>query len=429
MGSKAFFRKFGAALASKPKFELLFLLVAMAIAGVLGYAINIFVKRSVSAPEFVEFSTFWGALYLGVGLLSGLQQEVTRSASTPLASEIERRSTGTKPRQVVGFGLFITTVGVFLCFLFFLPPNYFGLTNGIGAGLLFLGLAGYVIVATMTGLLYGVANGVKVIAVMIASDAALRFLLVSLQLKFGYSATLIELATGVPFLLVPLLVYPYARKFLTPGVLLVGSPIELMKNSASTMTAAGAMAFLISGFPIAIRWSLGSTDTGLLATLIFVVTLARAPLIIVAMSLQSFLVARIRQGADSGGLLSKVGWFLALFSGLFSAGLAATGDVIFSSLAGQSIHLEFGIYLAVGLSSGFIAAMFVFGATLLAKDNHVAYLTMWLVSAGITLVLCSFDASPDLKLAAILVVPPSIGLLSAVGWATQIKIRNTVLEE
>jgi len=429
MGSKALFRKFGVALASKPKFDLLILLVAMAIAGVLGYAINIVVKRSVSAPEFVEFATFWGALYLGVGLLSGLQQEVTRSASTPLVSEKEKDIPGTKPRQVVGFGLFITTLGVLLCCLFFLPPNYFGITNDVGAGLLLLGLAGYVIVATMTGLLYGVSNGVKVIAAMIASDATLRFLLVSLQLQFGYSTTFIELATGIPFLLVPILIYPYARKFLTSGLLLVGSPIELMKNSVSTMTAAGAMAFLISGFPLAIRWSLGSEDPGLLATLIFVVTLARAPLIIVAMSLQSFLVARIRQGADSGGLLSKVGWFLALFSALFSVALAATGDIVFSFLAGQSIHVELGIYLSVGLSSGLIAAMFVVGASLLAEDNHVAYLTMWLVSAGITLVLCTFDALADLKLAAILVFPPSIGLLTALGWATQTRIKDRVRVE
>ena len=50
--------------------------ISTVIAGLAGYAVTLLVYRVVGAGSYAIFAVFWAAMYLLIGGLSGIQQEV-----------------------------------------------------------------------------------------------------------------------------------------------------------------------------------------------------------------------------------------------------------------------------------------------------------------------------------------------------------------
>ena len=372
--------------------------------------LNILVKREVSDSSFVEFAIFWGALYLGIGLLSGIQQEVTRSSSRNQRAQPSYSSRGARPVHVAIATIGLIGVVIAFISLVVLPHQYFGPPNLESGLILFCGLSGYAIVALISGLLYGANNAIKVVALMIVTDVLLRLIFVGSVATFGYDAIAMEVAICLPFILVPAFVFPITRKFISKNFAFDVSLGQFFINSFQTMAAAGAMSLLISGFPLVIRELYFEVQKEQLASIIFVVTLARAPLIVIAMSLQSYLIAKLRKNSDFISRLRLISLSVFIASLILGALLSVFGNQVFSYVANQEIHINGLIYLAVGISSGVVAVLFVIGAKLLAEDAHFRYLCMWLVTVIVTLAFLFFELEPGLLLSLVLVAPPLVGL-------------------
>jgi O-antigen/teichoic acid export membrane protein len=386
------------------------LVLATGISGVLSYLLNILVRREVNATDFVEFAVFWGAIYLGVGILSGIQQEVTRAVSGDKHSSKIAKAHGSAPSTVALLGILFSALMLSLIFFFFLEDDFFGISNYVSGLIIFLGLSGYVIVAIYSGLLYGAHNAVRVVAVMICSDAIIRFAAVLFVAVSGYSNVLMQIAIALPFVLVPVFVTPLLKRFVSPGIRMDVSPLKFSKNALMTMAAAGAMAFLISGFPLILKLMLSDVPIHQLASLIFVVTLSRAPLIIVAMSLQSFLISVAMKKPDSSSYFKSFYLFISLAAIIIGFILTFAGDQLFTHISGSRVDISFVSYFAIGISSGIIGILFVAGARLLAADEHVKYLLMWLFAAFGTLVFVFVPIPPETRLVCALVIPPLLGL-------------------
>ena len=387
------------------------LVTATGLAGVLGYVLNILVKREVSDSSFVEFAIFWGALYLGIGLLSGIQQEVTRSSSRNEGDQTSKNPCGARPFHVALATIGLIAVVLAVISLVVLPHHYFGPPNLESGLILFCGLSGYAIVALISGLLYGANNAVKVVALMIVSDVLLRLIFVGSVATFGYDAIAMEVAICLPFILVPAFVFPITRKYISKNFAFDVSLGKFFINSIQTMAAAGAMSLLISGFPLVIRELYFEVQKEQLASIIFVVTLARAPLIVIAMSLQSYLIAKLRKNSDFISRLRLISLGVFIASLILGALLSVFGNQVFSYVADQEIQINGLIYLAVGISSGVVAVLFVIGAKLLAEDAHFRYLCMWLVTVIVTLAFLFFELEPGFLLSLVLIAPPLVGLL------------------
>lgn len=398
------------------KFKTLFLsdlgllIVSMGIAGLLGYTLNIVVKREVSDSSFVEFATFWGAIYLGAGVLTGIQQEVTRAVSGQKLNDKTKPTFGATPLVTGIIGVVLLGLLLIFMFLIVVPPDFFGISNLISFTILFLGLAGYVVVAIYSGLLYGAQNAVKVVALMIICDASIRFLLVAFVSAIGYSTLMMEIAIGVPFVLVPLLITPLIKRFVATGTRLDVSPSKFLVNALMTMIAAGAMAFLITGFPLLLRVMLSAMPVANLAAVIFVITLSRAPLIVVAMSLQSFFISQVKNDPRFVSRILQISLFTILASCVLGVILALWGDFLFTYISGSEIQISFVTYFAIGISSGFIAVLFIIGALLLARNQHTKYLWMWLTTAISTSCVILLPTPDDIKLICTLVIPPLLGV-------------------
>ena len=54
------------------------ILIATVISGAAGYGVLLFVPSVIGLADYKAFSIFWSLLYLVVGALIGIQQEVTR---------------------------------------------------------------------------------------------------------------------------------------------------------------------------------------------------------------------------------------------------------------------------------------------------------------------------------------------------------------
>jgi hypothetical protein len=375
----------------------------------LSYLLNIIVIRSFSPEQFVYFASFWAALYFSVGVLSGLQQEVTRTSGANYELHINTSSSKlTNPYLAIG--IVIAAIILFaIVIATYIPESYFGFTNGISISLLIIGASSYVFVATISGLLYGSRNAIITISLMILLDSLLRVFLIFLVVLFDLNLFWLDLSIVLPFALVPILLLQKLRKHINNKIMLAISLAKLIKNFSITMLAAAAMSFLVSGLPLILRTAFSDASDDFLASVIFVTTLARAPLIILAMSIQSYLIS-IFQSTQKINIMKYFLFIGALTAILFLA-LNLWGDYIFSTLADDQINFMFDVYLSIAISSGVISMLYVAGAMLLAKNQHYLYLAIWLLTAILTLVLTLLDVPDSTRLNLILVVPPVTSLL------------------
>jgi hypothetical protein len=404
--------------------DLSLLITATGLAGILSYMLNIIVKREVSASEFIEFATFWGAIYLGVGILSGIQQEVTRAASGQAKTSKQEHFKGARPMTIGVMSIVFTALVLCTIFTLLLPSDFFGAINVFSGLILFMGLTGYVVISISSGLFYGGQNAIRIVATMIFLDALLRFIFVNLVAFGGYSSLLMEIAVGLPFVIVPLAIAPLLKKYVPSKFRLDVSPFAFFRNALITMTAAGSMAFLISGFPLVLKLMLIELGTSELAAIIFVITLSRAPLIVVAMSLQSFLISKAKNNPGFAPIALKISLLISLLAFILGIFLAFWGDQLFTLVSGNSVQISFVTYLAIGLSSGVIAVLFVIGSVLLASSQHIKYLFVWGSVALVTLASIGLQLDAETKLICSLLLPPLFGI--GVFFIPRLKIRGDI---
>ena len=66
------------------------MLVATMIAGIAAYVVTWLVPRQVGFAGYTVFAVFWSFMYLVVGTLGGIQQEVTRGTSRVAIADVSK---------------------------------------------------------------------------------------------------------------------------------------------------------------------------------------------------------------------------------------------------------------------------------------------------------------------------------------------------
>ncbi len=377
--------------------------VATAVSGIAGYVVTALVYRSIGAADYAEFATFWGALYLLVGALSGIQQEITR-ATRPIPVGSRHRA-----NRARDFGVLVAVL-VAVAVAASAPLWAPGVLGRIDlAWPLAVGAAGYVLVAVLSGSLTGIAHW-RALAAMIAADGLLRLVLVAGAVVFSDDPTVLAWAVVAPFPLVILLVWPFIRRgFIGRSDIDVGLG-ELSWNSARTVLAAAATALIVSGFPLLLGATSQRDDPALVGELIFTLTLSRAPVVITVMGLQSFLIVQFRHRAGAWRFHWMLQAGIAAFA-LVLAGLAwLAGPTVLDWVGGADGALDGSAVAALVASSALVGMVTVSGAATLARSDHRAYATGWLLAALVTasIMLSPIDLMPRVLIA--LIAGPLVGL-------------------
>lgn len=383
------------------------ILISTVIAGLAGYAITWFVYRRVGPAEYALFMVFWSSLYLVVGALSGVQQEITR-ATRPRPASSQRGASRSR-----NFGL-AAAVLAFVVISGTSPLWAGSVFRGTSASLavpLALGATAYVLVATLSGALYGIGRW-RALAWIVATDGVLRLVGLVAVSFFTTDLSVLAWAVVVPFALTPIIVWPFIRGGVVGKVETDVGYRQLAWNVTRTILAATSTAFLVSGFPLLLRVTSPGAPAAAIGVLVLAITLTRAPLIVTVMALQSYLVVRFR---DFSG--SFRGFFLRIEAVVLGAGIVlalagvALGPAVFQILFGAQTKLDGVVIGILVMSSALVAALSVSASAVLARSQHLVYSLGWFVAAAATVLLLLLPLDLVPRVLVTLVGGPLAGLI------------------
>jgi O-antigen/teichoic acid export membrane protein len=392
------------------------ILGATVISGGTGYLVTALVAAVVDVADYTVFAVAWSALFLIVGALGGVQHELTRAASPLPASPLPGAdSVGDARAGRARASVFAAAVAGLVAALLaatapLWAPPLLGDLAVTGALALIVGAVGYVLVAAVCGVLYGI-EAWRPLAVMIALDGVLRLALVGIALAVGAPTALLLWAVAVPFALTLLLVVPVIARRLRRSQLDVGFG-RLSANTARTVVAAAATAALIAGFPALLRATDPLAPEAVVGPLVLVLTLTRAPLVIPVMAMQSYLVVRLRaepQGA--GRRTAQLVALVLLVAALAAALLALVGPGLFAALFGPAYALDGAVIAGLVASAGFVAGLAITGPALLARERHSAVTAGWVVAVAVLLAVLLLPLPLTERALLALAAGPAVGLV------------------
>ncbi len=379
------------------------ILASTLIAGVAGYLIQLGVPGLVSTEDYLSFTVLWSAVYLGVATLSGLQQAVA-SAVRP----IRNGETGAA-RTLTTFTLAIAA-GVWLIVAVTSPLWTPSLVDVPWAGLaIATALGGYVIGAILGGTFSGLSLWGSLSSVT-ALDALLRVVLIGIAVALGLHSAGLAWGIAVPFVLAPLLVLAVRARRVAPSVALNVSVSELVRRSTSTVGGSLAAGAMINGLPLILAATVRS-DPQVLASLILIVSLVRAPILIPLTALQTFLIVRFRDHARPARQLLIVSGLLAGATLIYSTAAAFAGPWILNLIYGDRFIIAAVTVFLVSASAGSTALLYVTGAALLGRGLHQLYAAGWAVSAVLVLALLFGPQNPLVTVPLVLLIAPLGGVL------------------
>lgn len=381
--------------------------IAVATSGAISFITLAIVSIIVSPSEYTSFVRIWSTLYLFVGTLVGLQQEITR-ATTPSRDDNQFVSS----RNFLIFS-FLGATAFSLLLLISMPAWLKPMTGSSGivaGGSIIIGVFAYALLAAMSGTYYAFRNW-KIIGVLLVTDSVLRLVLIWLTFTLFGDEKLLPVAMVAPFVIcLLLLLVSWSRKIRNRFVLDSGK-LQLAFNSFRTVIAAFATTLLVSGFPALVAMASSQSELDSLNTMIPVLVLVRSPLIIVALSMQTAILMAFRRASSFGTTLKKILLLTAAATAL-SLMVTSLGFFIAINLGVQPESNLFWLLESFIISSALIAFLTISGSAALARGMHTTYLIGWGVAAGFSiLILLIAPFGIDVRAVLSAILGPFIGLV------------------
>ena len=309
---------------------------ATVLTALCGYAVVYLAARDLAPAGFSVFAVFWGAFGLVTGAANGLLQETTREVR---AAGYENRAESraevlparrTHPLRVAG----MVGIGAALAIAASSPlwsGRVFAEAHWLSVGLLSVGLAGFCVHATLLGMLAGTNHWTQYGALMV-TDAVIRVAVAVATFVIGWGLVGFLWATvaGAVAWLIMVVASPTTRS--AARLLTLGGTATFLRGAAHSITAAGASAILVMGFPVLLK----ATSNQLGAeggVVILAVTLTRAPLLVPLTAMQGNLIAhfvderteRLRALIAPAALVGGIGALGVLAAGLVGPWLLRAG--------------------------------------------------------------------------------------------------------
>ena len=357
------------------------ILIATAISGVAAYVVTWLVPHQIGLVGYATFAVFWSFLYFVIGSLTGIQQEVTRGTTAATAESSQHASRARNFGLVFGAAVFVVVVATAPLWVHAaFPADGWNLVWPFA-----FGTASFVMVAVLAGSFYGIAKWVP-LALMISVDALLRLLGVSVVLSVTSSIVALAWAVAVPFPLTLVVLWPFIRNSVVGKTQLDVGYRAILWNVARTILAAASTGIMVSGLPFLLGLSSRGVPKATFGLVILATTLARAPLIVIAQSLQSYFIISFRDNVHHFWRTFLRLEALVAAAGIVLAALAwLIGPAVFGFLFPANARPD-GMFLgALVLSSALVAALCIAAPAVLSRTAHFVYTLGWLAGASATI--------------------------------------------
>ena len=259
----------------------------------------------------------------------------------------------------------------------------------LSVGLLSVGLAGFCLHATLLGMLAGTDQWTRYGALMV-TDAVIRVTVATATFVIGWGLEGFLWATvaGAVAWLIMLVSSSAARA--TARLQTPGRPATFLRGAAHSLTAAGASAILVMGFPVLLK--LTSNELGAQGgVVILAVTLTRAPLLVPLTAMQGNLIAHFVD--ERTGRLRALIAPAEIIGGIGAAGVLAAGVVgpwLLRVGFGPQYHASGALLAWLTAAAVAIAMLTLTGAATVAAALHRAYSLGWVaatVASGLLLLM------------------------------------------
>lgn len=360
---------------------------ATAVTALCGYGVIYLAARDLAPTGFSVFGVFWGAFGLVSGAAFGLLQETTREVRACAYLDVAptKRTHPLRVGALLGVAAAVVIAGT--------APLWSGRVfveeRWLSVALLCAGLAGFCVHTTLLGMLAGINQWTQYGALMV-TDAVIRVAIAAATVLLGWRLTGFLWATvgGAIAWLILLVASPATRaaaRLLTPG-----GTATFLRGAAHSITAAGASAILVMGFPVLLK--LTSAELGAEGgVIILAVTLTRAPLLVPLTAMQGNLIAhfvdersdRVRALIAPAGIVAGIGAV-----GVLAAG--AVGPWLLRFAFGPQYHASSALLAWLTAAAVAIAMLTLTGAAAVAAALHRAYSVGWVgatVASGLLLLL------------------------------------------
>jgi O-antigen/teichoic acid export membrane protein len=360
---------------------------ATALSAACGYVVIYLAARDLAPGGFSVFGVFWGAFGLVTGAANGLLQETTREVRATRYVDVAPGNR-THPLRIAAM-VGVVAAAVIAGSSPLWSGRLFVEARWLSVGLLSIGLAAFCLHATLLGMLAGTDQWTRYGALMV-TDAVSRVTVAAATFAIGWGLTGFLWATvaGSTAWLIMLMASPTARA--TARLVTPGNTATFLRGAAHSITAAGASAILVMGFPVLLK--LTSSELGAQGgVVILAVTLTRAPLLVPLTAMQGNLIAhfvderndRLRALIAPAGMIAGIGTIGVLAAGLVGPWLLRVG--FGSQYDASSALLAWLTGAAVA-----IAMLTLTGAATVAAALHRAYSLGWVaatVASGLLLLV------------------------------------------
>jgi O-antigen/teichoic acid export membrane protein len=380
---------------------------ATVLTALCGYAVVYLAARDLAPAGFSVFAVFWGAFGLVTGAANGLLQETTREVRAAGYAEVlpARRTHPPRVAGMVGIGAALLIAGSSPLW----SGRVFAEAPWLSVGLLSVGLAGFCLHATLLGMLAGTNHWTQYGALMV-TDAVIRVAVAVATFVIGWGLVGFLWATvaGAMAWLIMIAASPTTRsaaRLLTPG-----GTATFLRGVAHSITAAGASAILVMGFPVLLK----ATSNQLGAeggVVILAVTLTRAPLLVPLTAMQGNLIAhfvderteRLRALIAPAALVAGIGALGVLAAGLVGPWLLRVGF-------GPDYRAGGALLAWLTAAAVAIAMLTLTGAATVAAAMHRAYALGWVGATVASTLLLLLPLPLETRTVVALLSGPLVGI-------------------
>jgi O-antigen/teichoic acid export membrane protein len=383
---------------------------ATALTALCGYAVIYLAARDLAPGGFSVFGVFWGAFGLVSGAAFGLLQETIREVRSiryidALPGPGGSRTHPLRVAALVGVAAAVAIAGSSPLW----SGRVFVEARWLSVVLLSVGLAGFCLHTTLLGMLAGTDRWTHYGALMV-TDAVIRVAVAATTFVIGWGLNGFLWATvaGAVAWLIMLLASPAVRA--TARMLTPGSTVTFLRGAGHSITAAGASAILVMGFPVLLK--LTSNELGAQGgVIILAVTLTRAPLLVPLTAMQGNLIAHfVDQRTDRLRALLVPA---AIIGGIGAAGVLAAGLVgpwLLRVAFGPQYDASGALLAWLTGAAVAIAMLTLTGAAAVAAALHRAYSLGWVTATVASALLLLLPLPLETRTVVGLLCGPLVGI-------------------